>query len=292
MKVAVIVRNHEESTVDRRNYLRTLLLNLDTGGPLEVVTGEAGFARDTGELDQSFIGADVVMYHCGRTNTEFSDFVAEYTVVCPSAPLVLFSGGDLSAAHGMELEFASVCVVEQEVMEANIGAFLRFWRNRGPQAKIREGCTILQGASTGLEAVLQFLNGAVGICFALGDTASDAETRAKAIDTLTATRERMPERDFENAVMRAGLLLAAGGDLADASAADELDRFAKETSQLDAVLSRSDAGGRDRWSPLTDAPTPSSVWGMLSALLPPATLPARFSLLAKARARLLHHVVP
>jgi hypothetical protein len=79
---------------------------------------------------------DLVIYHCGAANSEYSKFVPDYKALCIDRhwtvpPLILFSGSFLSVetADKTFAKDSRVCAISQSTLEINLSSFLQALRS-------------------------------------------------------------------------------------------------------------------------------------------------------------------
>ena len=88
---------------------------------------------DDNELKKNVVDAgayDLILHHCGSSNTEYRAFVKAYRgqckmrqIGCP--PIVLFSGGDTSQAESLYAGDSGICVLSYSALEDKLAEFLR-----------------------------------------------------------------------------------------------------------------------------------------------------------------------
>jgi hypothetical protein len=133
MKVLIVI-----SKDSARASLLTGLVQAELPGnePLSAGRGFDSYNKTLNALVVNSGPHDLVIHHCGATNSEYSFFVPAYESLCRDRswdlpPLILFSGSFISVetADKTFARDSRVCVVSQSTLEINLGSFLRALRS-------------------------------------------------------------------------------------------------------------------------------------------------------------------
>jgi hypothetical protein len=273
-----IVVNDAGNEVNRQEYLTDLIRSARDMGSLRFVCRASGLDL-CGAVSRELRAADVVFHHCGDSNTKYADFVHAFAKLRPRSPIVLFSFGSVPETGMAFPGIASVDAILQPEMEANLVEFLRYLREAGAEADLKEAFGILHGAPGSFESVLQLLNAGVRVDLAL--------TNGGYGRTVADTAALEAAGCFEDAVVRAAARVEEGGALA---VAEELVRVERQHALIDGLLAGARWEGWKADPPFTGAAPPRTLVELVKGFLQAPSSRARSEVLVRVRDELLEAV--
>lgn len=209
MKILIVINRNPQ----RSNYLAELVGASEES--FDVSHLMRGVDLVSGRLEASLAASgpfDLILYHCGGTNAEYSAFVEAFLNLCKTKrwrqPGIILFSGDPAAVTVASIKYSSnvaICVASQRDLEANLQQFLRVWvqtksveldgdTSTALPCEILEGCSEMEIALQALSALLPF-----GIVWATEelsgkDTGLSEVAKALAINLFSGLERVMVER--------------------------------------------------------------------------------------------------
>lgn len=262
----------------RQQHLTRLIESAQGLPAVKVVASASGLdAHDA--VREEFCEADVVLHHCGSSNSDYGIFVHTFARLRPRSPIVLFSFGSVPETAAEFPGIASVVAILQPEMELYLIEFLRYLGEAGAEADLAEAFGILHGALRPFETVLQFLNAAMRVHLAPADGGCDRPVADSAAWEAADT--------FEDAVVRAAARVEEGGALA---VAEELGRVERQHALIDGLLAEARWEGWKADPLFTGAAPPRTLVELLKGFVRAPSARARSEVLVRVRDELLDAV--